>query len=171
MIDFLAGRLAFKIKQANPEQTASVEVMKFSLIIVLNAFSIVALSLMIGAASGKFAETALTLFSFALLKFFSGGSHLKSSGQCVLWSTAAMTILPHIPVNLHWMLGLTSASLLLVAVFAPSKIQQKKRIPEKYNPVLKIISILIVASNFLLFSDVMAKAFFLQSLTLIRKRR
>src|SRR5690554_6866811 len=112
MIDWMANRLAFSIKQANPENTSSIEIMKFSLILVLNTFLIIILSLIIGWASGKFMETVLTLLSFAILKFFSGGIHLKSSDNCVLWSTVGLTLLPHIPIYANWNIGLTIISIL-----------------------------------------------------------
>lgn len=171
MIDSLAGRLAFSIKQANPEKTSSIEVMKFSLILVLNALAIIVFSLIIGWATGKLPETAVTLFSFAALKFVSGGIHLQSSDHCVLWSTVGMTLLPHIPIYEYWVVWMTVISLILIIMFAPANMNKRARIPEKYYPLLKLISLLIVASNFIFDSDILAKVFILQAVMLIPLKR
>jgi accessory gene regulator B len=171
MIEWMAGKLAFSIKQANPEKTSSTDVMMFSLILLLNAFAIIVFSLVIGLATGKFSETAVTLFSFAILKFFSGGPHLKSSDHCVLVSTMMMTLLPHIPIYESWIVWISVVSLILVGLFSPSNMHKKARIPKKYYPLLKVISILIVSLNFILESDLLAKVFILQAIMLIPLKR
>jgi accessory gene regulator B len=171
MIEWVAGKLAFSIKQVNQEETSSVDVMKFSLILVLNAFTIIVFSLIIGGFTGKLAETAVTLFSFALFKFFSGGIHLKSSDTCALVSITAMSLLPHIPIYHHWIIWLTSISLVIVFFFAPANMHKKARISKQYYPLLKWISLLIVASNFIFESDVLAKVFILQSIMIISFKR
>lgn len=171
MIEWMAGKLALSIKQANPEKTSSTEVMTFSLILLLNALAIITCSLIIGGLTGKLVETAVTLFSFALLKFFSGGIHLKSSDTCAMVSIIGMSLLPHIPIYDSWVLWMTSISLVIIILFAPANMHKKARIPEKYYPLLKIISILIVASNFIINSDILAKVFILQAAMLIPLKR
>lgn len=171
MVEWVSKRLALSIKKANPEETASVEVMVFSLILLVNAFAIIVFTLLIGWITGKLPETALTIFSFMFLKFFSGGIHLKSSDNCVLWSTIAMTVIPHIPINDSWILWMSGISLVVVGLFAPAKMNKKARIPEKYYPLLKVVSLLIVASNIFFASAILAKVFLLQALMLIPYKR
>lgn len=169
MIEKMAERIALTMKRINPDETASVEVMKFSLSLLINLMAITTLSLAIGALTGKFSETLLVLVSIAILRQVSGGIHLKTSEACVIFSTLAVVAIPHLPINEKWCIILTIVSAVLVLIFAPSRIEEQTRIPRKYWPLLKIIAFLIVSSNFLLQSGILACAFFLQSVGLIRK--
>lgn len=167
MIEKIASRVAFSIKSANPENTASIEVMKFSLMIVLNTLSIILLSLIIGGVTGKFTETGIALLAFAILKYFSGGIHLNSSDYCVIWSTATMVLIPHTPIFEQWSVWMTLVSLMIVLFFAPANMHKKAKVPESFYPLLKIISFAIVGSNFILQSDLLAKVFLVQALMLL----
>ncbi|MDT9725411.1 accessory regulator AgrB [Xylanibacillus composti] len=169
MIENLSLFLAIKLKKINPEETASVEVMKFGLAVLLNGSFILIISLLIGLGTGQFVGTLHVLAALALLRSVSGGYHLPTSEWCILISTAIITIIPHLPINSQWCILLTSSSLVLVLLFAPSKIENQTRIPRKYFPLLKVIATLMVASNFLFMSSAIAAAFFVQSVLLIRK--
>ncbi|MGG1267222.1 accessory gene regulator B family protein [Brevibacillus laterosporus] len=67
MIDIIAKKIAGAIKRANPDETASIEVLQYALVILIGSFFTIIISLTIGAVTDKFKETALVLFSFALL--------------------------------------------------------------------------------------------------------
>lgn len=169
VIDYLANRIAQTIKKINPEETASVEVMKFGLAVLLNGSFILILSLLIGIGTGQFVGTLQVLTALALLRSVSGGYHLPTSEWCIVASTAVITIIPHLPINSQWCILLTVSSLVLVLLFAPSKIENQTRIPRKYFPLLKVIAALMVISNFFIMSSTVAAAFFVQSVLLIRK--
>ncbi len=169
MIYKLSESLAIKLKKINPEETASVDVMKFGLAVLLNGSFILILSILIGIGTGQFVGTLHVLAALALLRSVSGGYHLPTSEWCVVVSTAIVTIIPHLPINTQWCILLTSSSLVLVLLFAPSKIENQTRIPSKYFPLLKVIATIMVASNFFIMSSAVAGAFFVQSVLLIRK--
>jgi|SRR5690625_219054 len=169
MIEKVSEMLAFRLKSINPEETASVEVMKFSLSVLINFAAIVFLSLFISAFLGTFTSTLTALVALATLRAVSGGFHLPVSEYCVAASTALFLLIPYIPVNSKWCILLNIAACLLILIYAPSRIEQQSRIPEKYYPHLKIISLLIVCINFWVMSGVLAVTFFAQSLLLIRK--
>lgn len=167
MIESLSLRIAHYIKRANPDETVSVDIMKYSLMIILNGLSIALFSVIIGGITGKLPETVLTMAAFVLLRFFSGGRHLGSSDSCVFWSTLAMVSLPHIPVTSWMVWSMIVITMLIVLRFVPFNMHEQVRFPERYYPLLKTISFLLVSSNLIWFSAVIAKAFFLQSLFLI----
>ncbi|MFC7749090.1 accessory gene regulator ArgB-like protein [Paenibacillus thermoaerophilus] len=171
MIESMANRIATRIKETNPEQTVSVAVMKYSLIILFTTIGGFVLTMAIGIVTGKALPTFLALISFAVLRFFSGGFHFKSALMCILGSTAVIAPLPHIPVNELAFYILMGGSLLLLLLFAPSNIKGNSKIPEKYYPLLKIVSMLVVSSNFIFHSEVMALAFFIQAITVALSRR
>lgn len=170
MIDALALRIAIGIKNANPENTASVDVMRFSLIILINGFITFSIALAVGVWTGKGIETVLFLLSFVGLRFATGGFHLDSSTKCTVVSCMMAIGFPQLPVapSLVHVFGLLS--LLLILWFAPANIEGHTRIPPRYYPLLKALACIFVASNFIFQSPSVAIGFFVQSLTLIHRR-
>ncbi|MGG1312854.1 MULTISPECIES: accessory gene regulator ArgB-like protein [Cohnella] len=168
MIEVLALRLAQRLKNAEPERTASVDVMKYSLIILLNLFFTVLVIGLAGAITGKFGQTMLGLAAFMALKFVSGGAHLRTALQCSVLSVVCMAAAPHIPMTEEWVQGTIIASAVLLLLFAPSNLKGHTRIPERYFPLLKLASVLIVSLNFFWLSSTVAVAQLIQSATTIR---
>ncbi|MGG1313659.1 accessory gene regulator ArgB-like protein [Cohnella laeviribosi] len=167
MIETLAENLAIRIKRANREQTASVAVMKFALIIIINFCIPISASLLIGAVTGKVAETAIGIGFFILLRMISGGYHFASPIPCMLSTAAVTAIPPHLTFSELWTPVLTAGAFILVALLAPANMKGYNTMPEKYYPLLKFISMLIVASNFLLQSQTVAIVLAIQGLTLL----
>ncbi|MFC3772265.1 accessory gene regulator ArgB-like protein [Paenibacillus sp. GCM10012303] len=170
MIERLAKQLAVSIKTANPERTSSVEVMKFSLIILLNALSIIILTMSIGMITGVFNEAVIVIIGFALLRFFSGGLHLPTSEWCIAASTAVLVVVAHLPIY-GYTSWVTLASLVLVVLFAPARVEEHHRIAQTKTMLFKAVAILIVASNFFWSSDALAKALLVQSLLVLPIKR
>lgn len=171
MIDQIAGRLAHEIKLRAPEHPASEQVLKYSLSLIINAAMIIGLTLLISIFTSKTKEVGLILTSFAILRQVSGGLHLKSGIWCVIATTAGATTLSLITMSSTWTIAVTSLSLLGMLLWAPTNIEKQSRIPKKYYPLLKILSCLVVGSNFIIQSDVIALAFLVQALTLYLERR
>lgn len=172
MIDSLAQKLAVTIKGANPDHPASLNVLKFSLGIVLNFVFIVLLSLTGAAILGVIKETVIVMVSFALLRQLSGGVHLRSGMACIIVSTIGILLISYLANHLDSkaILTLNGVNVMLAGVFAPSRIEKQTRINKRYFPILKILSTLIVASNFLFNSPILAATFCVQCLTLIKFR-
>ena len=168
MVERWAEKLALTLKRANPDETASVEVMKFSLAIILNFLAVTVLSLLISSIFHTAKGTAIAMIGFALLRAVSGGVHLPASEWCIAVSTLIFVTISHLPITEIWCIILTVASLGLVLLFAPSRIEKQSRIPKTYYPALKAASGFIVALNFVFMSSDLAAAFFIQSLLLIK---
>jgi accessory gene regulator B len=171
MIEALANRMAITIKQANEDETTSIEVLRFGLIIVLNTAFIIISSLVVAWITGTVYEVIIVMTALIGLKFFSGGKHFRSSMICVLFSTFIITVIPHLDFFQDYVLWLNGANLLLVALFAPSNIENHTRIEKKYYPVLKMVSVFIVSTNFIISSYLLALAFFIQAISLIEFKR
>lgn len=171
MFESLALKIAHSLKKVEPEKTASVEVMKFALEAILNTTFTVILITVVGLATGTFLETVTGFVAFALLRFFSGGLHLKSALHCSILSTIMITIAPHIPINIMWIQIIGIICVLLMLVFAPSNIEGHARIPKKYFFVLKLVSAGIVASNFYFLDHTICMVFAFQAATIVEFRR
>ncbi|ALS26838.1 accessory gene regulator B family protein [Paenibacillus cisolokensis] len=173
MIEAMAERIAVMIKRSAPDHTASIAVMRFSLIAILNTFFALVLAFSIGLATGSFWETVMASIAFIILRFFSGGIHLRTSTACTIASVAMLSIIPHLPYTDESIFWLNVISVGLLIVFAPSNIKGYARIPERYFPLLKLISVLIASSNFFFNHPILGYSFFFQSLLTISiiKRR
>lgn len=171
MIPRLAQITARRIKAAVPDHPASYDVLLFSLLAVLNVAGIVILSLLISLFTDKLPETITALISFAVLRQLSGGLHLKSGDWCVIVSTLGIALVSFADFPRAIDMLLTAISFVLAILYAPSRIRNQTRIPERYYPLLKISACVLIALNFLIGSSVIAAAFFVQALTLIRGRR
>lgn len=171
MIEQIADRIAISLKKADPHHAASIEVLKFSLIIMLQGMLIVMVSLGIGWITEEFFATILTIIAFVVLRMVSGGIHLNSSLACTVVSVALMTILPHIHLNEEWNRLLMYGAVAITFLFAPSNIEGHSRIDKKYYPVLKLLSVGLISVNFIVLSPTITLAFFVQSVSLLPLRR
>lgn len=171
MIEHLSEKLAIHIKSANKNETASIPVLKFGLSIIINLLITLILSLLVGIVSGKPTETLATYIILLLIRYISGGSHFKSALHCIIFSTISISIIPHVTLSEVYNLILMIVSLILFAIFAPSNLKGHANIPEKYFPILKIVCLLTISSNFFIDSQLLTLIFAFQSLSIINLRR
>ncbi|WP_051235915.1 accessory gene regulator ArgB-like protein [Paenibacillus pinihumi] len=167
MIESLAEKLAVKIKKTNEQDTVSIAVMKYALIIVINFLIPYTSALIIGIISGKFSETALSVLALILVRAVSGGYHFQSSTVCSIVTMLVAAAPPHIPFPEGWNLYITAISFVIFAIFAPANIKGYARMPEKYFPLMKVISLFIVGSNFIFQVPVFTMIFIVQALSLL----
>lgn len=166
ILDTTAGTIARSIRR-NYNESGSEEVLTYSLIILLNAISIILIVSMVGLFTGHFLESITTLFMYALLRYFSGGVHLNSSITCIVVSSFLLISIAHIPLP-YWYTGflLNLVSLVIILWLAPKGLENVSRIAPKHYPILKLISVAIICSNFLFHSDVLTLTFIAQAISL-----
>ncbi|WP_249899725.1 accessory gene regulator B family protein [Paenibacillus sp. PK3_47] len=167
----LSYRIASLIKQANPQETSSIEVMQYALNIILNSLLIVTGSLFIGLLTGSLPTTAAALFSFGIIRFFSGGRHLTTAAACNIFSITLCASIPHLAFlieNHLWIINIICWIIMLI--FAPNP-DANANIPLHWYPWMKVIALLLVSANFFVHSAVIGLAFLVQSLTLIPMKR
>ncbi|MFD2877475.1 accessory gene regulator B family protein [Paenibacillus rhizoplanae] len=98
--------------------------------------------------------------SFALLRQVSGGAHLRSGIACVLFTVSMFTVLSFVELSSFYVMLLNAASLLVVLWLAPIGIERQTRISKRHWPKLRIVALLLVASNIVVGSPVIAASFF-----------
>lgn len=163
----LAYKVAIRIKRANPEGTSSVEIMQYSLGIILNTLFILLATAFIGIITGHLSEFMTFLFSFSLLRLSSGGFHLKTAYACNIVSVLLSTLIPFFfNFSGQPLLIINCISLIIMVMFAPNP-DKNAQLPRKLYPALKLTSIILVVSNFFILSSVIGLAFLVQSLTVI----
>ncbi|MGW8823387.1 accessory gene regulator ArgB-like protein [Paenibacillus lautus] len=168
MIDVVALRMAESIKRAVPEHPASLAVLKHSLAILINTISIIALTILLSLITGNLVQAITVLIAFPILRMASGGAHLKTGTMCVTVTTMLFTVLSYVNVGPLWTLIMNILALLLVLIYAPSGIEDSSRIPKKYYPHLRVLSVFIVSLSIIISSPTIAACFLFQGLTLIR---
>ncbi|KQO00732.1 accessory gene regulator ArgB-like protein [Paenibacillus sp. Leaf72] len=168
MVETISRRLAISIKSVVPEHPASEARLQYALSFILNALFIITGALLISFFTGRTSGVVAALISFAILRQVSGGVHLKSGTMCVIVSVGVATALsftPNFPGKMLVIINLLN--LLIVLMFSPTDIEKQSRIPKRYYPLLKLLSALIVCSNLLIESSIIALTLLVQCLTLI----
>ncbi|HUC93002.1 MAG TPA: accessory gene regulator B family protein [Paenibacillus sp.] len=167
-MDSISFKIARAIKNADPDHTSSIEVMQYALSIILNTLFIVTVSLVVGWLTGRYQETLITLAALVIMRMASGGRHLSEAWQCNIVSILLCVGVPIIAASIsgNILLIMNMLSLSIMLMFAPSP-DPSVHIPSKIFPYLKTLSVILVASNFLIGSAVIGFAFFVQSLTII----
>ncbi|MFD2673489.1 accessory gene regulator B family protein [Marinicrinis sediminis] len=173
MLDLVAEKVAIRIKNSHPD-SASIEVLKHGLLVSIDAFSVPIVSLIIAWYLGTVPETLLTIFTFFCIRFFSGGLHLKSALNCFILSTTIIIALPYIATTIPDLSSLpvilTILSVISLLIFAPANVQYS-RLPIKYYPLFKTISVIIACSNFFILSKIIAFTLFTQAILIVKLRR
>lgn len=167
MIEVMSNRLAVKLKKINPEETASIEVMSYALQGILHNLITIVTALAVGSIFQQFWETFFAAICFTVLRLVSGGYHFKSALACFIVTASVFIAIPFVDVSHSVLLAMNVASLLLAAIYAPSNIKGHVRVEEKYFSVFKVISMGLIAINFIYLTPIITVTFFAQALSLI----
>ncbi|MEK5060454.1 hypothetical protein BK126_04305 [Paenibacillus sp. FSL H7-0326] len=168
MIDTAARKISVYIKQQVPEHPSSVEVLEYSIGMFLNIAAIIIGSLGVSYLTGNTTEIIIILISFSLLRQVSGGIHLKTGTACAVVSITLFTLISFFNTDRDTLIhAITVITLLIVLIYAPSNFEKQHNVPKKFYPLLKLISFIMVMTNFVFVSDALAISFFIQSITLI----
>lgn len=165
IIDKAALSLARKIHENYP-QGSSEAVLKYSLSLLINTFSAIVIVLLICLFTGHIAQACVVIAAFTALRYFSGGLHMSSSVACCTFSVICFAILSHIQFNYDTFrtgVVLNLAAIVILLKTAPKGIENVSSVDPKYYPVLKLISVLVVASNFVIQSSVLSAVFIVQA--------
>lgn len=164
IVDQVSNKLAVSINK-NSANSSSIAVLKFGISATINLLIMVLIVMIVCIITGDFVKGLIACFMFPILRYFSGGLHLKSANVCNVVSAILVLISVYLPIS-YWYNGLVINVLTIgiLLIFAPSGIKRSK-LPAKYYPVLKLISIVIVGSNFIVQSPLLAVVFFTQSIT------
>lgn len=167
-IDRSALYIARAIRRNYPD-AGSETALKYSLSLLINTFTSITAILVICAFTYHLTEGLVTILLFLILRFFSGGVHMHTSLSCCLASIIVLTAISHLEFN-YFYLGalLDCATIVILLILAPQGIDNVSRVDHKYYPLLKIISVLMVASNFIFHSSLVTAVFFTQALTLTK---
>jgi accessory gene regulator B len=163
-IDKLSSYLALSIRKNNPN-AASEKALFYSLSLIINTMTAIIIVIIISLLTGYLFEALIVIFSYTLLRYFSGGTHMNTSLSCcimtiIIFSFATHINFPYLPYGV--MIDLATISILFKT--APNNIDRVSRIKPEYYFVLKWISVLIVACNFFFQFPVVSASFIIQAI-------
>ncbi|RJE90632.1 accessory regulator AgrB [Paenibacillus sp. 1011MAR3C5] len=158
--------MAERIVAVVPEYSDRVGRIRHTLAFLLNVIPIILITTVIGLVTGRLSEMWIALAAFGLLRQTSGGIHLGSSEMCIIVTTVGATLLSFSDFSLPVVHTMTAISVLIVLVFAPSRIEGRTLFPKRYFRYLRVISTGIVSINFIVQSPIIAAAFLAQSIML-----
>ncbi|QJD87168.1 accessory gene regulator ArgB-like protein [Cohnella herbarum] len=171
MIEAFSERISNYVYEHNERRHVSKEVMKYALISIMTNVVTVILSLIIGLIDGKFSETCLALAVIAILRYLAGGHHLKSPVMCILVSSAAVTLVPFVPLTLPFVFVFTVISGVVVWKYAPVDFKNHSTLSDKRLTLMKYIAVAMVFSNLIFQSEILALSWFIVTLTLVPYKR
>lgn len=171
MIESIAGKWVRWIKANDPEGPGSYDVLYYLARGLLNLIAVFAIALPIGVVTGELPATMAAIASFVLLRIVSGGFHFRNLDICAVATALLLAAVPHVA---FWVkpvvLPVNVLSLALVAALAPTNLRNTIW-TSKARPAFKTIAIVIVSSNLIVHSPVVAFTFLIQALLLIPGRR
>lgn len=170
MIEQLALRMAVSLKKTVPNHPSSVEIFKFAISMLLNIVSIVTATLCLSLITGRTKEIAVILIAFAVMRQLTGGMHLKTNMRCVVYSTVIFTTISLLDIGKGLTITATVIAFGLVLLIAPVGIQRQSRIDPKYYPYMKLVALVLIASNLLLLSPPLSLSLLVQGITLFLGR-
>lgn len=166
IIDRSALSIARAIRNNYPDAGSEIA-LKYTLSLLINSFSAIVITLCICLMTDHVIQGITVIFSYTLLRIVSGGAHMPTSLSCCITSIVLFTVIAHLPFEysyIHIFLDLVSIYILFLK--APEGIENVSSIDRKYYPLLKAISICLVASSFYFQSSLLSFAFFAQAIFL-----
>lgn len=163
-IDRSATAIASSIRKHNPE-AASQAVLFYALSLLINVVVTILIVVVISSITDHLNKALIVILLFTALRVVSGGAHMSSSLVCCIVSCFIFIASSHIEYNFFY-LGFifNTIALGILVKTAPQGIEGVSRIDKKYYPLLKLLSVIIVASNYYFQLDYLATAFFIQAL-------
>ncbi|WP_081823923.1 accessory gene regulator B family protein [Paenibacillus sp. UNC451MF] len=162
-IDQSAEYIAKSIRN-NHSGAGSEIALKYSLILLINTSLSIVISMIICLATGHLLQCLVGIFAYMLIRFVTGGLHMSSSLSCCLLSIIIFNSIAITNFNYNSLfIFLDIVSICTFYITAPNNIQDISKINPKYYPILRILAILIVSSNFYFQSTILTAAFFIQA--------
>lgn len=164
MIEKASNSLAMFLKHNGSEE--SHEVLSYALANIINVILVALAAITIGFISGKPHDTMMALIAFGVIRYLSGGLHMKTMDLCFIVSTAIIVIPPHIVISTNVVLGITLVGLLSYILFAPNVTEELNS--KKDNKIrYKVVSIALVAANLYFQSSTLALVYLVQAVMII----
>ncbi|WP_338709247.1 accessory gene regulator B family protein [Paenibacillus amylolyticus] len=165
MLELLSLRIAKKLRAMDPKGTVPIPVMAYELGFRLNFRAALALTALLGWASGELMYSLISFFTFVLMRKFSGGLHMESLTACAIISALIFSMIPQINVAPAMVFIFTAISTIIYGIYAPNFTTES--IPSTSPVLCKIITVTLCLANFVIASPVLALTFLVQAVLIL----
>lgn len=167
LIDQLSEKISNKLDGF--EYMPKKDVINYSTNFLLTNILTIVLLIVGGLVFNNLENVIIASVSFAVLRRFAGGYHIKSSDICVFVSVTSMILIASFaPLLINFRNIMTGISVISILVFAPSNIEHSSRLDKKYYPILKLVSVLIIILSVCLQNIYITTSLLFESVLLIR---
>jgi accessory gene regulator B len=165
-IDIVAIKLAQFVKN-NYDSSDSIGKLTYSSIILVNTLVAVLISFIICIFTGHLSEFAIVFVALIILRYFTGGAHMKTSLGCCIFTIVVIVAVVHTTYSYVY-LGLIfdMISLILFAYKAPSDIDVIRKVSPRVKMTIKILFMFVISVNFVLQSTLLSSIIIVQALSL-----
>jgi accessory gene regulator B len=162
-IDRAAESIAQSIRRNNPNAGSEVA-LKYASSLLINTLTAITAALLISMVTGHFYSCLIGIVSFTLVRFVSGGMHMSTSVSCCVLSIVIFITASYVNFDYSSIFILMDiTSIIILMITAPNDIKNVSSIDPKYYPLLKLIAVVLVASNFWIQSSVLTAAFIIEA--------
>ncbi|WP_311078193.1 accessory gene regulator B family protein [Paenibacillus polymyxa] len=171
LIDNIADKSSFYLKNKYRDELPSEQIIRYALkLIILNVIPVL-IVVFVATYLNIVPQSITALISFSLLRMFSGGFHFKSAEYCIVFSSLMIIVISKFGFLLSdCSFIMYCVCIVLVMIYAPSKIKEQTRVKEEYFHRFKIISLVIVSLFYIWDNPVSNLAILVQSLLLIYRK-
>ncbi|SFL24888.1 accessory gene regulator B [Paenibacillus sp. 1_12] len=163
IIDQSAEFLAKSIRK-NYSEAGSETALKYALSLIINTFISITISLLFCLITGHFIQCVLGIAAFILIRSITGGMHASSSMSCCIISILIFNTIAFVTFDYSlYSAVLDAAAIVVFLITTPNNIQNMSSLDPKYYPILKLIAVLMVSSNFIIQSTMLTAAFCIQA--------
>lgn len=157
MIEALSLYMSQRIKAADPEGSVSVNVMAYEIGRLINLYGTILLTIVLGWATGNLLESLLAMSGFAILRRFSGGAHMPTLMSCTIVSAAFFVAIPFVQIS-EIVTGVLTFLSFMTITWTLKETRKKA-----------FFSGMIILSNLIILSPILALAYFVQTVTVFAK--
>ncbi|MCM3273073.1 accessory gene regulator B family protein [Paenibacillus elgii] len=166
MVDSLAYTISLLLKRFDEENKYTLRNLNYGIKLILTPLIIVILSLTIALSLNTFLETITCITAILIMRYWTGGRHLKSPEACIVFSVGIVLLIPYISNTFQPNLIVTSLiSLALILMFAPFTYKNDAIYTKIIAASFVLINALFINSN------VIGMAFLVQAIDIIKFER
>ena len=103
-VNSIAEKIAIAIHNNTTQPESSINIMKYAIIDLINYIIMVSMVEIVCILTGDFWRSLIPLIAFPILRYFSGGLHLKHRNACNVLTSVFMLASVYIPID-FWYAG------------------------------------------------------------------
>ncbi len=168
MIENLAIRTANLVKNMNPDETESHDILVFGFTLFYNLFITISLIFLVSIPLGKLSLALQVTIAFMLVRILTGGAHFDRSFVCTLSSLIFIIVALYLPSSPIFIYSVSITSFILIILFSPYYESHQLKHSKQWERKKKVTALLLIIIATLIYSIFGVHGFltgvFLQSL-------